>query len=328
MKEHGEHREVAQFAPRGAKSGAFHLVVHMDPRSGTVDERIAELARSSHGLVTRKTLLGKGVTSQEIKRRIRRGSLLPEHPGVYRVGHRAPSVEARYLAAVLACGDGALLIARPAAYLWGLIKSSPPRPEVIALVKRRVRGVATHRVRQIHAEDATSCRGVPLTTIPRTLVDLAGVLSEEALGRACHEADVQYKTTPDQVEAVLARVPNRRGAGTLRQILHGDIPVTLSRLEGRFIAVLRDQALPLPKTNRPAGGRRVDCRWPDYRLTVELDSYRYHRSRRAWEADRRREREAYARGDEFRRYTWADVFEEPTLMLRELHILLSMDRSK
>jgi very-short-patch-repair endonuclease len=299
----------------------------MQPQDGTVDALIAGIASAAHGVVTRKTLLGKGVTPQEIKERLKRGSLHQEYRGVYRVGHRAPSVEARYLAAVLACGDRALLIARPAARLWGLIKGVPPPPEVIAPVKRRVRGVATHRVRCIHAEDATKLRGIPLTTVPRTLVDLAGVLPEQLLARACHEAEVGHRLAPQQVEAVLARLPTRRGAGALRRILHGEIHVTLSRLEDRFLALLRRGGLPLPQTNRPAGAHRVDCRWPQHRLTVELDSYRYHHSRQAWEADRRREREAYARGDEFRRYTWGDVFDDPTLMLRELRSLLRMERS-
>ena len=98
--------------------------------------------------------------------------------------------------------------------------------------------------------------------------------------------------------------------------------VTLSVLEKRFLKRLATAGLPLPETNRPAGGRRVDCRWPDWRLTVELDSYRFHHSRHAWEQDRRREREARARGDEFRRYTYGDVFEEPKLMMNELRVLL------
>jgi hypothetical protein len=299
----------------------------MDPKGGTVDQLIAELARSTHGVVTRKNLLATGVSADVIKQRMRRGSLIPVHAGVYRVGHASPSLETTYLAAVMACGEGALLIARPAAYLWGLIKGNPPRPEVIALVKRRVRGVITHRVRRVHTEDAGKHRGVPVTTVPRTLVDVAGVLSEPVLARACHEAEVRFDVAPEDVEAVLARLPTRRGAGTLRRILHGDVAVTLSRLEGRFLDLLRKEALPLPQTNRPAGRHRVDCRWPAYRLTVELDSYRYHRSRHAWEADRRREREAYARGDNFRRYTWRDITEDPTLMLRELRTLLDLDRS-
>ena len=86
-------------------------------------------------------------------------------------------------------------------------------------------------------------------------------------------------------------------------MLNGDVRVTLSTLERKFLARLRAAGLPLPLTNRVAGGRRVDCRWPDHRLTVEVDGYRFHRSRHAWEQDRRREREARARGDEFRRYT-------------------------
>jgi hypothetical protein len=122
---------------------------------------------------------------------------------------------------------------------------------------------------------------------------------------------------------VLERLPSAKGARVLRHILNGEVPMTLSRLEGRFLALLRKENLPLPETNRPASGRRVDCRWPAYRLTVELDSYRYHGSRHAWESDRRREREAYARGDQFRRYTWADVVEQPRLMLGELRALLS-----
>jgi hypothetical protein len=327
MKEHGENREVAEPVRGGASFGALHLGAHMGRLGGSVDEVIAELAAGTHGVVTRKDLLGKGVTEEEIKRRLRRGSLLRQHRGVYRVGHRAPSVEARYLAAVLSCGDGALLIARPAAFLWGLIKGDPPPPEVMARVKRRVQGVITHRAREIHADDVSRHRGIPVTAVPRTLVDLAGVLTEPALTRACHEAEVRFRIAPDAVEGVLARLPTRRGVRNLRRILHGEVSVTLSRLEGRFLDRLGKEGLPLPETNRPAGRRRVDCRWPSFRLTVELDSYRYHHSRHAWETDRRREREAYARGDEFRRYTWSDVFEDPTSMLRELRALLSTDRS-
>jgi very-short-patch-repair endonuclease len=121
---------------------------------------------------------------------------------------------------------------------------------------------------------------------------------------------------------VLARRPKTPGAAKLRLILRGDARVTLSALERRFLELLREHGLPLPQTNRPAGGHRVDCRWPERRLTVELDSYRFHHSGHAWEQDRRREREARARGDELRRYTWADVFEEPDQMLAELRRLL------
>jgi hypothetical protein len=161
-----------------------------------------------------------------------------------------------------------------------------------------------------------------VTTVARTLVDLAAVLDLDDLARACHEAGVRYRTTPADVDAVLALRPRVAGAGKLHRILHGDVRVTLSVLEKRFLKQLASAGLPLPETNRPAGGRRVDCRWPEERLTVEHDSYRFHHSRHSWEQDRRREREARARDDEFRRYTYGDVLEEPTLMLAELRGLL------
>lgn len=161
-----------------------------------------------------------------------------------------------------------------------------------------------------------------MTTVPRTLVDLSSVLSEDALARACHEAGVRYGTTPKMVEAVLARRPNAPGTRKLRRVIHGDVHVTLSKLEARFLELLRAEGLPLPVTNRPAGGRRVDCRWPEHRLTVELDGYQFHNSRHSWEQDRRREREARARGDDFRRYTHQDVAEDPTHMTAELGSLL------
>ena len=97
--------------------------------------------------------------------------------------------------------------------------------------------------------------------------------------------------------------------------------MTLSELERQFRERLRSKRASAPP-RRPAHGRRVDCRWPGRRLIVELDSYRYHHSRHAWEQDRRREREARGRGDEFRRYTYGDVFEGPRLMLAELRALL------
>lgn len=273
--------------------------------------------------MTRRELLQAGVTRGEIAQRIADGSLIPVHRGVFRVGHCARSVEATYLAAVRACGDGAVLSGRAAAHLLGLVKGGPPRPEVTTRTQRRPRAVEVRRVRDIDRRDIAAHRGIPVTTVPRTLVDLAADLGAEDLGRACHEAGVRWGTTPADVEAVLERRPNAKGARKLRRILTGDEPITLSRLERRFLALLRDDGLPLPLTNRQKGGHRVDCRWPEHRLTVELDGYRYHRSRHAWERDRRREREARARGDDFRRYTYGDVYDEPASLLAELRVALA-----
>ena len=291
-----------------------------------MERELARLAGRAHGVVTRAQLIGAGISSRQIEERLKSGSLLRVHRGVYRVGHQAPSTEARYMAAVLACGDGALLRGRAAGYLLGILRGRPPAPEVMTPGRRRVQGVRTwHSGRA----DATVWRGIPVTTVPRTLVDLAALLDAGDLARACHEAGVRHHTTPAQVEAVLARRPRSPGAAKLRAVLRGDVRVTLSRLEERFLELLGEEGLELPHTNRPAGTRRVDCRWPAHRLTVELDSYRFHNSRHAWEQDRRREREARARGDEFRRYTWEDVFERPGPMLAELRDLIGSrnDRS-
>jgi hypothetical protein len=117
-------------------------------------------------------------------------------------------------------------------------------------------------------------------------------------------------------------MPNAKGAATLVAIMSGDVKVLLSKLEKRFIERLIERGLPLPDTNRIVDGRYVDCRWNDKCVTVELVSFKYHNSRHSWENDYEREREAYARDDAFRRYTYKDVFEDPTRMYSELEKLL------
>jgi Transcriptional regulator, AbiEi antitoxin len=270
---------------------------------------VARLAGRAHGVVTRRELLAAGVSERQVHRRLWRGSLIVVHPGVYRVGHNAASVDARYIAAVKAAGEGALLSGLAAGWLWGLTKGLAPPPEVSAPKQRRIKGVETRRVRQLGK--GTVWRGVPVTTVPHTLIDLSSLLSFDALAKAAHEATVRYDIT--EVQGAPAR---------LRAILEGDAPILLSRLERGFRARLREAGRPLPITNRPAGAHFVDCRWPEHKLTVELDSYKFHKTRWAWEQDRERERDARRRGDEFRRYTWRDVFEEPADMLAALHELL------
>jgi hypothetical protein len=270
--------------------------------------------------VTRALLLAAGVTTAEIRGRIARGSLIVVYPGVYRVGHRAPSTEADYMAAVLACGDGALLMDAAAAYLYRLIRGDAPAPVVRTRTGRRIKGIETHRQRGRRAP-GTEWKGIPITTVPQTLIDLTPSLPTDQLARAAHEAQVRFGVRPDPT------MPP-----TLRAILLGDIPVTLSELEARFLTLLADNELPRPITNRLASKRRVDCRWPAHRLTVEPGhtrpkgvgpSYTFHNTRHAWEQDRKREREAHARGDAHRRYTYGDVFEDPHQMLAELHALLA-----
>src|SRR3954454_3139885 len=111
----------------------------MPPQNRT-DQLIARLAWRTHGVVTRRRLLAAGVTHDQIRTRVARGSLIVIHPGVYRVGHAAPSIEATYMAAVLACGSGALLMGAAAAYLYGLVRDRPPKPVVKARTERRIKG--------------------------------------------------------------------------------------------------------------------------------------------------------------------------------------------
>jgi very-short-patch-repair endonuclease len=264
-----------------------------------------------------------GVTRSEIESRLANGGLISIHRGVFRVGHTAASVEARYLAAVKACGSGSLLAGRAAAHLLHLLRRPPSLPEVLTTHHRRPSGVKVRRCRSIDRRDAMTSRGIPVTIVPRTIVDLAAILDPPDLARAFHEAVVKYRTKPEAIDRILSRRHNWPGAGNLRRVLRGDVPVTLSKLESSFIAAVRRARLPLPETNRRVDGRYVDCRWPDHRVTVELDSYSYHDTHYAWEQDRQREREARARGDEFRRYTWFDVSEEPEPMLADLRALLT-----
>jgi len=261
----------------------------MDRYGRTVEEVLAGIAGTQRGLATWVQLRRAGVSEMEIVARVRCGQLIRIHEGVYRVGHRAPSIESDYLAAVLACGEGALLSGFAAAHLLRLIRGASPSPEVTAPTERSVPGVLTHRARRT-VRAGMKWRGVPVTTVPETIVDLAGHLGPAALARACHEAGILHRLEPMHVEAVLSRRPNARGAGKLRAIYRGDVQVTLSKLEKRFLSLIKGAGLPLPITNRLAGGRFVDCRWPHQRLTVELDSYRYHYSRHAWEDDQDRER--------------------------------------
>jgi hypothetical protein len=291
----------------------------MDYESRTVERTIARIASRAHGIVTQAEMLRAGISRTEIARRVEKGLLIPQYRGVYRVGHAAPSVEATFIAAVKACGEGAALSGRAAGYLLGLLKGRPPKPEVTTPTERRVKGITTKRCRNLRERDVTTVRGIRVTSVPRTLVDLAAVLTAEELARACHEAGVRYRTTPRQVEAVMR--PHSPGAHRLRAVMRGEIPVTLSEMERLFFRALKEAGLPLPETNRQADGRRIDCRWPGV-LTVELNSYQFHNSRHSWEQDQRRRREARKRGEEFRVYTWSDITEHKEAMLAELEQLL------
>lgn len=288
----------------------------------TTHEVIAAIADGQHGCATRAQLLSAGLGRDQLVRLVRRGALIAVHRGVYRAGHAAPSRLADCMAAVLAGGPGALLAGLAAAHLLEIVRGTPPPLEIVCATERHIAGVVSRRCRDGLPPHAWSFTGIPVTSPARTLVDIAAVLPLPDLGRAVHEAQIKHRVTPSSIDAVLAGRPAAKGAGNLRRIVHGDERITLSLLERRFLALLRAERLALPVTNRKAGGRYVDCRWPELAITIELDSYTYHRSRHAWEADRAREREAYARGDSFRRFTYGDIVEHPRRAAAELRRLL------
>ena len=300
----------------------------VDPQGRTVEQRIARIASRQEGVITRDEMRAVGISDEEIKHRIRIGLLIREFRGVYRVGHSSPNFRSLYMAAVKACGEGAVLCGLAAAYLLGLLQSPvPPPPEVLTRTERRVDGLKTRRTKRLDRRDVTVVGAIPCTTVPRTIVDLAAVLDGDQLARVCHVAGVKYGTTPGRVGAVLARRRRVPGVARLRAVMWGDTKVTLSVLEREFIATLKREDLPLPDTNRKVGSYYVDCRWRDQKVTVELDSFRFHNSRHAWERGHDREREARGRGDEYRRFTYDDVFVDQTYMLAELRELLRADHA-
>ncbi len=158
--------------------------------------------------------------------------------------------------------------------------------------------------------------GIPITTVPRTLLDLAPRLPPTELTRACHEAWVRHRTTPADIEACIARNPTKKGIQKLRRALGAD--VTLSVLEDGFVDLLKRHGIPRPRTNVDREGDKVDCHWPAHDLTVELLGYRFHASRRAFEQDvaRRRRSNHIA-------YTYGDVFERGDATAAEVTALLA-----
>jgi hypothetical protein len=286
-----------------------------------VERAIARVAGRQHGLITTAQLRALALSYDMIGARERKGALIRVHHGVYRVGHTAPSAQADYLAAVLACGTDALLAGRACASNFGVLGGRPAFPEVVAPSGKEHRGIITRRAK-LDPRDRCRHRGIPSLTVPALMIDLAPRMTLDDLGKVAQKADALYEVGVDAVAAAARRRGPFPGIAKLRELYVGDAPILLGELERRFHAVLVAQNLPLPRSNRRESEGFVDCRWPHHRLTVELDSYRFHRTRAAWEAAYRRRRAARARGDEFRAYTWFDVTEDRSHMLGELVELL------
>jgi very-short-patch-repair endonuclease len=247
---------------------------------------------------------------------------------VYAVGHRAVSRHGWWLAAVLACGDGAVLSHRSAAALWGLRPTE--RSGVDVTVCRRLRGRRGIEVRELPlARDESATRdGVPVTSVPRTLMDLAAVLPRPQLQRAAEQAEALMLTDPLTLDAMLARGAGRHGIHNLRAVVARGIQptVTRSELERRFLEMLERAGLPRPRVNErlTIDGRwiEVDCAWPDRRVIVELDGHAYHSTRTAFERDRARDRALQAAGWRVVRVTWRQLHQDAGAVATHLARLL------
>ncbi len=275
---------------------------------------MGDLAERQHGLVTRRQLLGLGMGRGAIEDRIGRGQLRPVRRGVYAVGCRGTGQAARWMAAVLAAGPGAVLSHRSAAALWGLLPASATEPEVTR--PTRIRSRPGMRVHQsiLQRDEVSVVDGIPVTSLARTLLDLAAVVSERLLEQAFNEAEVRRLTDRLSVPDLLARRPRRAGASALRKILAADAHsrgITRREMEARFASLLEGTDLPRPQRNADiaVAGRffEVDCLWPAQRLIVELDGRAVHGTARAFERDRERDRLLLADGWRVVRITWRQL---------------------
>jgi very-short-patch-repair endonuclease len=296
----------------------------------SADRAIQALAGRQHGVVSRAQLTAAGLTRRAIERRIEAGWLVRLHRGVYAVGHTALTNRSHLLAAVYACGPDALLSHRAAGALWGLLRPTQPIDVTAPRPRTKQAGIVVHRSRRLDEEDRALRDGIPVTSLARTIVDLADVLPERRLADAVHEAEVLRLFDLEAIERALARVPGRNGRHRLRRVLaaYNDVqPFTRNRAERLVLRMCKEHGLPAPQANTWIGSYEVDFHWPDAGLALELDSAATHHTRRAFHEDRRRDRALAARGIHVVRVTWRDLDGDEAGLARELATILARKRA-
>lgn len=306
----------------------------MDPKRSTgfgrgPDFEVAELAKRQHGVVARRQLAAAGLSDERIKSRIRRGHLHRIHRGVYAVGHARLSIETRWMAAALACGSGAVLSHRSAGRLWRLLRTwSGPIDVTRSAGWRAPAGIVVHRS-PLARDEWTVVDGIPVTGLSRTLLDLAAVLSKRQLERAMNEAEVLRLTDVVSVPDLLERYPRRQGTVALRAILTDENAMsgpTVNDFEEAFAALIEEHGLPRPRFNADlfVRGRHfnADCLWQEAQLIVELDGGAVHRTPRAFEEDRKRDRALTAAGWCTIRVTWRQLKDDPAGVVDDVQLAL------
>jgi hypothetical protein len=306
-----------------------HSDAETDNRS--LDRVIAHIAQRQHGVVARSQLAEMGAGRGAIGLRLRRGRLHIVYHRVYAVGHRVLTDHGRWMAAFLAGGAGSVLSHGSAAALWGI---RPDQSRAIELTSARRRGSRQglrFHCSSLPTDEVTTVDGIPVTTVPRTLFDLAGVIPRRQLGRAVNEAEIRCLWDALSLGDLLARHPRRPGAAAIREILAAQrigAGVIHSELEDRFIGFLEAANLPRPATNvsllLDGGWIEADCVWHEQRVIAELDGHATHGTRSAYESDRARDRMLTAAGWRVVRITWRQLQVEPDALARDLGSVLAL----
>jgi very-short-patch-repair endonuclease len=279
-------------------------------RELVTDQAIAVIAERQGGVIARVQLLRLGLSPSAVDRRLRAGRLHVIHRGVYAVGHRRIDVTGRRWAAVLACGEGAVLSHASAGAAWGFRRSRAAIMDVTVRGGGRTRRprIRVHWSRALPPDDVTQLDGLPITTPARTLLDLAaGGLRDRPLEAALDRAERELRVDWAEVRRLLERHAGRPGVPALRETLARYAPgsvETLSVLEEIVLELCDEYALPRPQVNVLIEGRRRDFYWPDVRLVVEADSYTWHRSPSALDDDRERDVELTLAGLHSLRFTY------------------------
>jgi very-short-patch-repair endonuclease len=288
--------------------------------SGGRDERIAAVAELQRQYIHRSQLRAVGIGDSAVARLIRSGRLIRRYPAVYGV---RPLVEMPFgpeTAALLACAPNALLSHRSAAALWKLCEADDDCIEVTIPWhrRRRVADLRIHRTACLHPRDVRVEDGLPVTSPARTLLDHAATLGTHELERELDEALVVLKiATREELDDVLARAGTRRGAGRLRRLmsLREESVITKSEAERLFMRLIVEGGLPEPRTQVRLEGFTVDFLWPEERVVFEIDGYRFHTSRSAFDRDRRKDLTLKSAGFDPNRVSRDQVKNEPLVVL-------------
>lgn len=295
-------------------------------RAESRGEQLAELAERQHGVVSIRQLTELlGYSRNAVGRATESGRLHRLYRGVYGVGHRRISRHGECLAAVLACGRGALLSHQSAAWLWGISTKGPHPIEVTILTHRRPHvALRVHRSRSLLEEDRTMLEGIPVTSLPRTFLDNAAAVSPTRLRRFLERAEELRLFDLAPVESILDRSHGHPGAGRLRRALaiYQPPPFTRSEFERRFLRAVIAAGLPRPATGFNVSGYELDMYWPEARFGVELDTFETHGTRAAFERDRKRQEDLMIAGVEMTQVTNRRFEREPAAVLERVARLL------